>query len=260
MTSASQVGVNAACNAERSSQVRTLACDEPVVSTLAVWPWVLLGQRYGIAMREICDATGASEGELRDPGGLVSQRRANRAAELVIGRAGESAAMQAAQAVDPGHFALVELVARSAPTVCEGMARTCEVLPLVHRSGRLSCEVLPDRAFVHWRCSPEIELHPAYVELMFAVLIQGVRRETGCSEIHYASVWFEHAAPLDPSAHQQMLGPVRFAMPETRVELSQETLQLRLLRASATAHSSALQVVDEAIRETEASLVGRQAS
>ena len=45
-----------------------------------------------------------------------------------------------------------------------------------------------------------------------------------------------------------MLGPVRFGAPETRLELSPDVLALPLLRASASAHSSAVSVANEALR------------
>jgi hypothetical protein len=233
---------------DRTSDIVPSAGDLLTTSTLTAWAWVRLGEQHNIALAEICDAAGASEGELRDPGGFLSQRAANRVAELAFERVGPHAAMLAAQLLDRGHFALPELVVRSAPTVGDGVPRACEVFPLLHRGSQLVHELLPDRAVMRWQCQPGLVVHPAYIELVFAILVQGIRRETGQADTQAAAAWFQHEGPPDRSEHERLLGPVRFAAPETRLELSGATLALPLLRASASAHSSAISVANEALR------------
>jgi hypothetical protein len=237
-----------AARGDRTSDIApSMGGDMLTTSTLSAWAWVRLGEQRGITLAEICEAAGASEGELRDPGGYISQRAANRMAELAFERVGADAAMLAAQLLDRGHFALPELVVRSAPTVRDGVPRACEVFPLLHRGSQLVHEALPDRSIIRWLCPPELVVHPAYVELAFAILVQGIRRETGVSAQPLAT-WFEHEAPAAPDEHERMLGPVRFSAPETRLELSADTLDLPLLRASPSAHSSAISVANEALR------------
>ncbi|HMI92138.1 MAG TPA: AraC family transcriptional regulator ligand-binding domain-containing protein [Polyangiales bacterium] len=237
-----------AARGDRTSEVVPSTGDMLTTSTLTAWAWVRLGEQHNIALTEICDAAGVSEGELRDPGGYLSQRAANRVAELAFERVGPHAAMLAAQLLDRGHFALPELVVRSAPTVGDGVPRACEVFPLLHRGSQLVHEMLPDRAIMRWQCPPELVVHPAYVELVFAIVVQGIRRETGHADTEAAATWFEHDGPPTPTEHERVLGPVRFAAPETRLELSAATLALPLLRASASAHQSAVSVANEALR------------
>jgi hypothetical protein len=249
-----------AASDRRLAEADPQANDALTTSTLATWAWVLLGEQHGITLGEIADAAGVSKGELRDPGVFLSQRGANRAAELVIARVGPDAAMLAAQLISRGHFALPELVVRSAPTVRDGMYRSCEVFPLLHRGSSLTCEELSGRGIVRWQRAPGLEIHPAYVELVFAVSMQGIRRETGFERVQAAVTWFEHAGPEQPGEHLRMLGPVRFGAPETRFELSAETLSLPLLRASASAHSSAVTVASEALQSNALAGLGRRSS
>jgi hypothetical protein len=225
---------------------------EPLTtSTLAVWPWVKLGLDLGLELRTICDVVAATEGELRDPGVFLTQRQANRVAELLVERAGPAAAMRAAKALERGHFTLAELVLRSAPTARDVIELVGEVYPLVHRGARVSHELRAGTSITRWQCVPGLEVHPVYAELFFAVLLQGIRRETGQDELRASGVWFQHEAPSDCSEHVQMLGPVQFGMPETRFELSCEALELPLLRASPSVHEHALHVAGEVLSAQE---------
>lgn len=250
-----------AARADRTSDVVPSMGDLQTTSTLTAWAWVRLGEQHGgITLSEICEAGGVSEGELRDPGGFLTQRAANRIAELAFDRVGPGASMLAAQALDRGHFALPELVLRSAPTVRAAVDRACEVFPLLHRGSQLVHEPEPDRAIIRWECQPELVVHPAYIELVFAVCVQGIRRETGREDAYAAATWFQHDGPQPAPEHERMLGEVRFAAPETRFELVAETLDLPLLRASASAHSSAVSVANEALRGSKTIPIGRRKS
>jgi len=243
-----------AARGDRTSDVVPSTGDVLTTSTLTAWAWVRLGEQHGIALAEICDAAGVSEGELRDPDGFLSQGAANRVAELAFARVGPGAAMLAAELLDRGHFALPELVVRSAPTVGDSVPRACEVFPLLHRGSQLVHELLADRAIIRWQCPPDLVVHPAYIELVFAICVQGIRRETGHDDEQAAATWFQHDGPSSAAEHQRVLGPVRFGAPETRLELSAATLALPLLRASASAHSSAISVANEALRGVSAPL------
>jgi hypothetical protein len=246
-TNPSRAAAQAARAGDRTSDVVAIASEPLTTSTLAVWAWVRLGEQHGIALAEIRDAAELTEGELRDPGVYLSQRTANQVAELAFERVGPDAAVLAAQLLDRGHFALPELVVRSAPTVRHAVDRACEVFPLLHRSSQLVHEALPDRSIVRWQCAPELAVHPLYVELAFAICMQGVRRETGHDEANSAATWFTHAGPALSREHERVLGPVRFSAPESRIELSAETLALPLQRASARTHSSAVSIATEAL-------------
>src|SRR5262245_31322984 len=119
-----------AARVERTSDLVPSAGEGLTTSTLSGGAWIGIVDQHGIAIAVFYDADGKSEGELRDPGGYLSQRAANRVAELTFTRVGRDAALLAAQLLDRGYFALPELVVRSAPTVREGVDRACEVFPL----------------------------------------------------------------------------------------------------------------------------------
>ena len=249
-----------AARTDRTSDIVPSSGDLLTTSTLTTWAWVRIGEQRGVTLAEICEAAGMSEGELRDPGGFLTQRNANKIAELTAARVGPDAAMLGAQLIERGHFALPELVVRSAPTVRDAVDRACEVFPLLHRGSQLLHEALPDRSIVRWHCPPELVVHPLYIELVFAICVQGLRRETGQEGAHAAVTWFQHDGPISTAEHERVLGPVRFRAPETRLELSADTLDLPMLRASPSAHSSAVRVANDALRGVTAAIPLRRRS
>jgi hypothetical protein len=157
--------------------------------------------------------------------------------------------MAAALTVEAGHFSLVEVLARSATTVAHGLDMACRFLPLIHVGGRLEHARVGDDSLVQWRDPPGGGVHPGYVELLFAVSLEGIRRETGCA-VWPRRVWFTHPAPDDLTLYRKLFGDaVSFAMPQALFELDAAACGLPLLRANATARACAAEAAEDAMQQ-----------
>jgi hypothetical protein len=210
----------------------------------------VLAKKHEIPIERIAALAQVAIAELRDPGKRFPQVVANRLAELLYQRVGGSAAMEAAQLVEPGHFALVELLARTSPTVREGMGLTCKFFPLLHDDMRLEHEVRPDgAALLRIVSPPRYPVHHGYIELIFAIVMLGIRRETKQQGVAPLEVWFKHRAPVDRSAFEPVLGPgVRFDMPENRWLLGRQVASLRLARENSIVHRDAIRAAADLMR------------
>jgi hypothetical protein len=218
------------------------------MSSLVLWPWWELADRSGLGREWAMHLAGLEERELRDPDVHVDQRRANRLAAIVTEHYGPDAALAAAEMVEGGHFNLVEMVVRSAPTVADGLGLGAEFLPLIHRGRPLVHTRVDGASILRWVSRPDVELHPGYIELLFAVAIASMSREAGC-RIVPRRVWFEHAASTDMQRHRDTFGPeVHFDMPETLLELSAQDAARPLVRANDQFRERATAAARDAIR------------
>ena len=216
---------------------------ERTTSSLALWPWVKLGLHEGLSVERFCVLAGIEESALRDPATRFSQPTSDRVAQLAWERFGPGAAMQAALLIEPGQFQLVELIARSGSTVKDGVEDGCRYFPLLHDGGHLVYERLAGgRVALRWDPPQSYPVHHAFVELTFAVLVVGIRRETAQQAIAPDEVWFRHPAPDDRAVHTRVLGvEPRFGMPEDHVIFSAEVAALHLTRENAALHRAAIE-------------------
>jgi hypothetical protein len=221
------------------------------VTSMALWPWVSLGAKHDLPIERLAQLAQLTVAELRDPGGRFSQVMANRVAELAYQRVGCGAAMEAAKMVEPGHFTLLELLARTSPTVGRGLAMTCQYFPLVHADVRLTHQVRHDGTHCCQFVSPsEYIVHHGYVELIFAVVVLGMRRETEQANAAPVEVWFEHSAPEDRSAFEALFKTeVRFGMPENHLLLDAQTAALPMVRKNSDVHAAAVRAAADLLRD-----------
>jgi hypothetical protein len=217
---------------------------------MALWPWVALGAKHDLPIERLAQLAQLTVAELRDPGGRFPQVIANRVAELAYQRVGCGAGMEAAKTVEPGHFTLLELVARTSPTVSRGLAMTCRYFPLMHDDVRLKHHVLPDGANCVTFVSPsEYVVHYGYVELIFAVIVLGMRRETEHANAAPIEVWFTHALPESCTPFEALFGSrVRFAMPENRLMIDEQTSALPMVRKNSDVHAAAVRAAADLLR------------
>ena len=216
---------------------------ERTTASLGLWPWVQLALRAGRRIDGFCALAGVDEGALRDPEIRFSQPVCNRVAQLACKRFGPAAAMQAAALIEAGQFQLVELIARSVPTVGDGLEHGCKFFPLLHDGGHLLYEPLAGgRVALRWDPPQSYAVHHGYVELSFAIIVVGIRRETAVQAFAPQEVWFRHAAPDDLAQHASLLGvEPRFGMPEDRMLFGAETVSLPLTRANPAIHRAAIE-------------------
>jgi hypothetical protein len=220
---------------------------QQATASFGLWPWVELARRNGMPIESFCSLADVEPAALRDPGVRFSQGVANRVAQLAYEHFGPEAAMAAALTVEAGQFNLLELIARSAPTVADGLDTGCRFFPLLHSGGQLTHEIAADGAHaLRWSPPADFEVHSGYVALTFAVALLGIRRETGHDELLPREVWFTHAAPGSLELHEQVLGKaVQFARPYDRMVLGPQIAALPLTRQNTEIHSAATHIAKD---------------
>jgi hypothetical protein len=220
------------------------APDGPIERTTAsfgLWPWIQLAVSKGDSVEGFCKLAGIAESALRDLGVRFSQPVTNRVAELAYARFGSGAAMQAGLLVEAGQFNLLELIARSAPSVSDGLEVGCRFFPLLHDGGHLCYEPLAGgRAALRWDPPQSYVVHHGYVELTFAIALLGIRRETGQPDAMPDEVWFRHEDPDDRALHTRVLGlEPHFGMAEDHIIFGAAMAALHLTRENAEVHRAA---------------------
>jgi hypothetical protein len=233
---------------------RPRAPDGPIertTSSLGLWPWVQLAVSEGLSVAQFCELVELEESALRDPAVRFSQPVADRVGRIVYERFGPGAAMNAALLIEAGHFQLLELIARSAPTVRDGIERGCRFFPLLHHGGHLSSEPLAgDRVALRWEPPQSYGVHHGYIELTFAVALVGIRRETAQPGAAPDEIWFSHDGPDDAALHARVLGAQpRFGMPEDHVIFGAAMAALPLTRQNAEVHRAAAEAGEELLDE-----------
>jgi hypothetical protein len=224
---------------------------ERTTSSLGVWPWAQLAVKNGMPFESFCALAGVEAPALRDPEVRFSQAEANRVAELAIAQFGPEAPLEAARMIEAGHFNLLELIARSAPTVFAGLEQGCRFFPLLHDGGRMAFEALEAGALaLRWYQPFGYTVHHGYVEMAFAVAVLGTRREAGDPGIEPAEVCFRHQAPGDRSRFERVFGIAPcFGAPQDRLVFDRHVAGLPLTRGSALVHGQARRTASELLDE-----------
>ena len=159
--------------------------------------------------------------------------------------------MIAAQTVEAGHFQLLELLVRTAPTVGDGLRIGCWFFPLLHDGGRLVHERLASGAHaVTWLPPENFSVHHAYVELTFGVTVLGIRREARCAHASASEVSLRRGIVEDTSMYERVLGcRPRFGMHEDRMIFDRRVAALGMARCNADVHEKARILAHELIAD-----------
>ena len=222
-------------------------------TSLGLWPWALLARRNGMSVEEFCDEADIDVSALRDPGRRFAQPVANRVAELAYAQFGPGAAMHAGLCVEAGHFNLLELIARTAPMVKDGLEQGCRFFPLLHDGGHLHCEPLGGGAVaLRWHPPQSYSVHHGYVELTFAVALLGIYRETAQRMVVPEEIGLRHAAPDDRALHARVLGiEPRWGAGDDYVIFGRAMCALRLTRENAAVHAAAARAGNDLLDDDE---------
>jgi hypothetical protein len=232
---------------------KIIAAEERTTASCGLWPWVELTRRHNVDIERLCAFAGMKLSRLRQPFARWSQASCNRAAQFVCDEFGADAAMAAALTVEAGHFQLLELLIRTAPTVGDGLRVGCLFFPLLHSGGRLLHERSASGVHaVTWHPPKTYPVHRAYVELTFGITSLGIRREANRPAASAAEVSFRHCAPANTALYRQVLGVLpRFEMDEDRIVFDRSVARLRMARGNADVHAQALAVAEELIESDE---------
>jgi len=202
-------------------------------------------------MERLRSAAGIELSQLRQPFVRWSQRTCNDIAQFACDNFGTDAAMSAAQTVEAGHFQLLELLVRTAPTVGDGLRIGCWFFPLLHDGGRLVHERLPSGAHsVTWLPPRNFSVHHAYVELTFGVTVLGIRREARCEHASATEVNLRSAKVANTALYERVLGcRPRFEMQEDRMVIDRRVASLAMVRCNADVHEKARVLAHELIAD-----------
>lgn len=229
------------------------AVDRATTASCGLWPWTELARRQELDLDGFCARQGIDLAQVRQPFARWSQRASNSLAEFVCDRLGSDAAMAAALTVEAGHFQLLELLVRTAPTVGDGLRLGCMFFPLLHNGGKLRHEQLANGAHaVTWMPPQEFLVHSAFVELTFGVTVLGIRREARNRRASASEVSLCRAAPEQTTSYERVLGCLpRFGMHEDRIVFDRRVAALSMARSNAEVHENALTLADELIGSDE---------
>jgi hypothetical protein len=225
------------------------AVERATTASCGLWPWAELARRQGLDLEGHCATQGIDLAQLRQPFARWSQRACNSMAQFVCDQLGSDAAMAAALTVEAGHFQLLELLVRTAPTVGHGLRLGCIFFPLLHDGGKLVHERLANGAHaVTWLPPHDFPVHHAFVELTFGVTVLGIRREARCRTAAAAEVTLQQTNAEQTAAYERVLGRVpQFAMPEHRIVFDRRVAALSMARSNAEVHENARVLADELI-------------
>jgi hypothetical protein len=218
--------------------------------SLSLWPWAELARRHGLPIERLAELAGIRVADLRDPGVRFTQAAADRVAELVCAHAGPDAPIEAAEIAEAGHFALFELLARTAPNVGRALAQGCRFFFLLHGDVRCVHRVEPDGGHqLRLVMPPDFVIHRGFTEFTFAMCTTSMRREAEQPAIEPLEVHFRHSARLDRTAYDRVFGPnVKFDMLEDQIRFSAAVVSLPLTRKNPTLHAAALHAAKDFLR------------
>lgn len=230
-------------SAARAEHLEVVAPPGPgrqVLSGVGIWPWVELASRHGMPLGELAHLAGVAMSELRDPDRRFDQNVANRLADIVCRHCGPDAGVAAALTAEAGQFALIEVLARTAPTLGQGLEQVSRFFSLIHSESGLEYVRLPKGGGVlRLRLPTDYEVHFGLVDLMFSVCLVTMRRETDPSLVPL-EMWLRRRAPANTSLYESFFGNVRFEMDDDRMILSRETVELTTKRPNAEVHAAAV--------------------
>jgi hypothetical protein len=231
----------------------TSSVDRTTTASCGLWPWIELARRRNLDIERVCTRVGIELSRLRQPFARWPQSTCNRLAQLACDEFGDGAAMAAAQTVEAGHFQLLELLIRTAPSVGDGLRLGCRFFPLLHDGGELVHERLRSGAHVvTWLPPSHYTVHHAYVELTFGVTVGGIRREASCEHAAATEVSLRRPDVRDATDYERALGCVpSFGRHEDRIVFDRRVAALGMVRRNPEVHEKARILAQELIGSDE---------
>jgi AraC-like DNA-binding protein len=195
-----------------------------------VWPFLALAQKHGHNVRPVYDRLGLTERELYDPETRVPQHLLANLLDEAIRRGGErDIGLMAAQWVDGVHPGLYEHIARASSTLGALLQNTQRYLPMFGDGA--GHRMIPDGEQVIGRLwfDPQLEIHEAAYEFVFALSVLAMRRISGNPERAPLAVRFRHARPARTARHEQLFRcPMHFGAAHNEMVMSRRALEAPL--------------------------------
>jgi AraC-like DNA-binding protein len=168
-------------------------------------------------------------------GSRIDHERARGLLDLAVTLTGrDDLGVLAAQAVEPGHFELVELASRSQRTVGEALRTLAPLLPMLHDGVRLTTTSDERSTRVQVRLLPDPPVHPAGYDFIVASLVIAGRRQTRNPELMPLRVRVPYTRATGPSPLASFLScPIELGAEAVEIEFPTAFLEMALSRANA---------------------------
>jgi AraC-like DNA-binding protein len=209
---------------------------ESTLHALVTWPFAQVARTLGVPRslveRALADAAATAQGHARVPHAVANALLA--AAAELSGR--PDFGLLAAQAVEPGHFDLIELASRSQRTVGEAVATMIALVPLLHDGLKLALETGAERSVLRVSLREGLSLHPSGYDFIAATLLIAGRRQIEALAHPLVALELPYPRPVDASCLQRFFDTeLSFDAPVLALHVPTSTLSLPLVRSDARA-------------------------
>ncbi len=199
-------------------------------TTRIVWPFLKLVTRNDLLWAQL----GLTEDGVADPEGRIAHHVLDLLLRAAIQSTGRpDLGLLAAQQLQPGDFDLLELVARSQPTLGEGIRCIPGLLPLLHDGWRLSVNEREGTTETRFDLGPGLPAHPAGYDFFMAAVMISIRRATGKQDLQATEVLLPYPEPRNRETYASIFdATLRFDQPYASLRFSSDTMCLRMVNAS----------------------------
>ncbi len=204
------------------------------VNSRVLWPFVVAFQHCDGDLLVELDRVGLNEGQLRDPDVRIPYCTAGKLIDNLVKATGRGdLGLLAAREVERGHFDLLELAVRSAPTLGQAIDHLVHFFVLLDDGAVLTLERGREQSAMRLTFNAGPPIHPAYVEFIPSMLLLAARRETDVANLRAESACFQHQALAPVEPYDELFGcSVRFGAAENVATFPSGILTLPFRRAN----------------------------
>lgn len=205
------------------------------VSIRLVWPFLELARAAGHTQADARarEWLALTDEQLRDPETRVPLSRIAALLTGAIERTGNrDIGLLAARHVAAAHTGITEYVARSRATLREAIESSVRYSRLLGDLAHHSLVIEGKLAYFRLWLDPELPIHEAAYEYVFALGLLSARRITGIADLAPLEVHFMHREPTDVTPHKKLFRcRLRFGMPIAQVVMRADSLAAPLAGA-----------------------------
>jgi len=212
---------------------RRMSLARPItVHPVVIWPYVEAISRLGLTLPDWArEAQAHSDATTR----LPYEQTLELLSWAVAFTGRSDLGVLAAEAVEPGHFDLVELAARTQNTVGEALDTVAACAGILHDG--LTLELARDGEHAHLRIElPRgAEPHPAAYDFIVATLVISGRRQTRIDDLQPSCVHLPYPEPPGPHPLRRLItSELHFEAEALRLTVPAAGLDIPLSRANAS--------------------------
>lgn len=182
------------------------------VAAAAVRPFLEVGREFDEPVDLGLSWVGLSTSDLEQAGARLSHGKVIALLQGAVVQFGRpERGLLAALRIDSAQFGMLEVAARSQPTLGEALKTLQQLIPLVHDHVSFRLEQEGGQTCAVGELETGFRGHPVATEFGFAALIRFVRYATGQPDYVATLQRLRHEAPADASLHEEIFGcPLEF--------------------------------------------------